>query len=144
MSANERRYFELVELARICWRNSQTAGTQQVALTLRRMATEYLQEAAKLDDGNVPDIGLVDNNESGWVDARRKQPARGQRVLALLPMDDEGYEVDAGQRPYAWVVAQWDGLRWGILDAAGNWRGPEYISWWCEIPEAPEGVIIVP
>jgi hypothetical protein len=59
MSANGRRYFELVELARICWRNSQTAGTQEAARTLRRIAEEYLQEAAKLDDGKVPDIGLV-------------------------------------------------------------------------------------
>ena len=78
MSENERRYFELVELARICWRNSQAAGSQEVAGTLRRMATKYLQEAAKLDDGKVPDIGLVDH-ESGWIDARQKKPARGGR-----------------------------------------------------------------
>jgi hypothetical protein len=135
------RYFELVELARICWRNSQTAGTQEAARMLRRMAEEYLQEAAKLDDGKVPDIGLVDN-ESGWIDARRKQPPHGRRVLALWPMDNEGYE--SGQRPYAWIIARWDGLRWDILDAAGNWHGPENIDWWHDVSDAPEGAVIVP
>jgi hypothetical protein len=139
------RYHELVELARICWRNSQTAGTQEVARMLRRMTEEYLQEAAKLDDGKVPDIGLVDN-ESGWIDARRKQPAHGRRVLALWPMDNEGYKVEAGQTPYAWIIARWDGdqKRWDILDAAGNWHGPENIDWWYEVSEAPKGVVIIP
>ena len=137
------RYFELVELACICWRNSQAAGTQQTARALRRMAEEYLQEAAKLDDGKVPDIGLVDN-ESGWIDARRKQPAHGRRALALWPMDNEGDNGEAGQRQYVWIIARWDGLQWDILDAAGNWRGPENIDWWYEVPEAPNGVVIVP
>jgi hypothetical protein len=54
-----RRYHELVELARICLRQSQNAQTEQVARTLRRLAREYLQEAAKLDGGKVPEIGLV-------------------------------------------------------------------------------------
>ena len=134
------RYQELVELARICWRNSQTADTR-AARILRRMAEEYLQEAAKLDDGRVPDIGLVDD-ESGWIDARRKQLAHGRRVLALWPIDNEGYEV--GQRPCAWIIARWDGLQWDIIDAAGDWRGPENIDWWYEVPDAPEGVVIVP
>jgi hypothetical protein len=84
------------------------------------------------------------DNESGWIDARRKKPAHGERVLALLPVDNEGYKVGAGQRPCAWVIARWDGLRWGILEAAGNWRAPEYISWWCEIPKAPKDIVIVP
>jgi hypothetical protein len=84
------------------------------------------------------------DNESGWTDARRKKPARGERVLALLPMDSEGYKVEVGQRPCACVIARWEGLRWGILGAAGNWHGPEYISWWCEIPKAPKGFVIVP
>jgi hypothetical protein len=53
------RYYEFVELARVCWRQSQTAYTQETARTLRRIAREYLQEAAKLDGGNIPDIGLV-------------------------------------------------------------------------------------
>ena len=134
------RYDDLVELARICSRQAQTAQTEQVARTLRRMAREYLQEAAKLDDGKVPDIGLVDN-ESGWIDARRKQPAHRRRVLALRPMGDN---VEVGQRPHAWIIARWDGLRWDILDATGNWHGPENIDWWYEVPEAPNGVVIVP
>lgn len=54
-----RCYSELVELARVCWRQSQTAYTEESARKLRRLAREYLQEAAKLDGGNVPDIGLV-------------------------------------------------------------------------------------
>jgi hypothetical protein len=170
-----RRYYELVELARVCWRQSQTTWTQEAARTLRRIAREYLKEAAKLHGGRLPEISLVclkeaqqatqarrpghvtpgdgweergrgmwGNNESGWIDAKRKQPAQGQRVLALLPMDNEGYKVGAGQKRCAWVIARWDGLRWGILDAAGNWRAPEYIDWWCEIPKAPKGVVIVP
>jgi hypothetical protein len=51
------RYRDLVELARLCWRQAQTAQTEGVAHTFRQMATEYLQEAAKLDGGEVPDIG---------------------------------------------------------------------------------------
>jgi hypothetical protein len=49
------RYYELVELARICSRQAQIAQTEQVARTLRRMAREYVQEAAKLDGGKVPE-----------------------------------------------------------------------------------------
>jgi hypothetical protein len=53
------RYFKLVELARICLRQAKLAQTEQAAHTLRRMAREYLQEAAKLDGGKLPDIGLL-------------------------------------------------------------------------------------
>jgi hypothetical protein len=53
------RYYELIELARVCSRQAQTTQTEQVARTLRRMARQYLQEAAKLDGGKVPDIGLT-------------------------------------------------------------------------------------
>jgi len=52
-------YYSLVELARICSRQASLAQTEDVARTLRRMAREYLQEAAKLDDGEIPDIGRV-------------------------------------------------------------------------------------
>jgi thiaminase len=52
-------YYNLVELARICSRQASLAQTEDVARTLRRMAREYVQEAAKLDDGKIPDIGLV-------------------------------------------------------------------------------------
>jgi hypothetical protein len=53
------QYSDLVELARVCSHQAQITETEQVARTLRRMAREYLQEAAKLDGGTVPDIGLV-------------------------------------------------------------------------------------
>jgi hypothetical protein len=53
------RYEDLVQLARICARRAQTPETEEVGRTLRRMARGYLQEAAKLDRGIVPDIGLV-------------------------------------------------------------------------------------
>jgi hypothetical protein len=52
-------YDHLVELARICSRQASLAQTEDVARTLRRMAREYVQEAAKLDDGKIPDVGLV-------------------------------------------------------------------------------------
>lgn len=41
--------------------------------------------------------GMWDDNESGWIDARRKQPAHRRRVLALRPMDNDGYRVGGGQ-----------------------------------------------
>jgi hypothetical protein len=63
-------YSDLVELARVCWRQSQEAQTEQVARTLRRMAREYLEEAAKLDGGKVPDIGLVCLKEAQRRDAK--------------------------------------------------------------------------
>jgi hypothetical protein len=53
------RYNDLVELARICSRQAKLVQKEQVARTLRRMAREYVQEAAKLDGGKIPDIGLV-------------------------------------------------------------------------------------
>jgi hypothetical protein len=48
-------YDNLVELACICTRQAKLAQTEDVARTLHRMAREYLQEAAKLDDGKIPD-----------------------------------------------------------------------------------------
>ena len=50
-------YAELVELARMCWRQSRLAHAQDVAHELRRMAHEYQQQAAKLDSGRLPDLG---------------------------------------------------------------------------------------
>jgi hypothetical protein len=50
------RYYDLVELARLCRRQAQAAQTEGVARTFHQMASEYLQEAAKLDGGEVPDI----------------------------------------------------------------------------------------
>jgi hypothetical protein len=56
--ATERTYDELVELARMCWRQARiTSTSQEVAALLRQMAREYQQEAAKLDGGILPPIG---------------------------------------------------------------------------------------
>jgi hypothetical protein len=52
-------YDNLVDLARICSQQASVAQNEDVARTLRRMAREYVQEAAKLDDGKIPDVGLV-------------------------------------------------------------------------------------
>ena len=58
------QYYNLVELARICSRQARLAQTEGAARTLRRMASEYMQEAAKLDDGKIPAIGLVSLREA--------------------------------------------------------------------------------
>ncbi len=48
---------DAAELARICALNARAANSEQVATELWRMAKEYQAEAAKLDSGNVADIG---------------------------------------------------------------------------------------
>lgn len=50
-------YDECAELARLCWRQSYLVQTEGVAAELRLMAREYQEKAAKLDSGNVPDLG---------------------------------------------------------------------------------------
>jgi hypothetical protein len=51
------RYRELVELARMCWRQAQEARlAQDVAHELRKMAREYQEKAAKLNDGKLPEL----------------------------------------------------------------------------------------
>ena len=52
-------YDNLVELARIFSRQASLAEREDVAHTLHRMAREFVQEAAKFDDGKIPDIGPV-------------------------------------------------------------------------------------
>ena len=49
-------YSDLVELARMCWRQAHLTQAEDVARELRRMAHEYQQKAAKLDDGKLPDL----------------------------------------------------------------------------------------
>ena len=49
-------YDELVELARMCWREAHRSRGD-VAFELRRMARRYQDRAAKLDGGRLPDIG---------------------------------------------------------------------------------------
>jgi hypothetical protein len=49
-------YEELVELARICWRQAHLTQNEEVARHLRKMASEFQQEAAKLDGGQLPDL----------------------------------------------------------------------------------------
>ena len=53
-------YQELCELAQTCMRQSRIASTKQVAETLRQMAKEYQERAAKLDHGKLPDVGEDD------------------------------------------------------------------------------------
>jgi hypothetical protein len=48
-------YDELVDLARLCSRNSRIATSREVATELWRMAKEYQAQAAKL--GASPEIG---------------------------------------------------------------------------------------
>lgn len=50
-------YEELVELARICRRQAHLTQSEEVARHLHKMATEFAQEAAKLNGGALPDLG---------------------------------------------------------------------------------------
>lgn len=50
------RYEELVELARICWRQAHLTQSEEVARHLHKMAQQFQQEAAKLDGGKLPDL----------------------------------------------------------------------------------------
>jgi hypothetical protein len=52
-----RTYSEAFELATMCARHSRLASTKQVARVLWKMAREYQAEAAKLDNGKMPDLG---------------------------------------------------------------------------------------
>jgi hypothetical protein len=49
------RYFELVELPRVCWRESQMLHRRSCVHT----APHSEQEAAELDGGKVPEISLA-------------------------------------------------------------------------------------
>jgi len=55
-AAAELRPWRLVDLARICAAQSRLTTSKDVAQTLWRLATDYLERAAKLD-GRRPDIG---------------------------------------------------------------------------------------
>ena len=50
-------YEELAELARICARNAHLASGKEVRRELWQMALEYQQKAAKIDGGQLPEIG---------------------------------------------------------------------------------------
>ncbi len=49
-------YNDLVQLARICFRQAKRASREEVAAELMRMAKEYQQRAAKFDGGVLPRI----------------------------------------------------------------------------------------
>jgi hypothetical protein len=51
------RYDDLVQLARICWKEARWAQEPALAARLKRMAKEYQERAAELDGGTLPDIG---------------------------------------------------------------------------------------
>jgi hypothetical protein len=50
-------YEQLVELAKLCANQSHVSFSKETAAELWRMAKEYQADAAKLDGGNLPDIG---------------------------------------------------------------------------------------
>jgi len=52
-----RTYDDLVELARLCGQNARIAHSREVAGELWKMAVEYQEKAAKLNGGELPDIG---------------------------------------------------------------------------------------
>ena len=52
-----RTYKELVDLAISCADTSRLTTSPEVASQLWRMATDYQEKAAKLDDGKLPNIG---------------------------------------------------------------------------------------
>lgn len=49
-------YEDLVELAKICWRQAREAKSRTVAAELRRMSKEYQKRAAALHGGKLPKI----------------------------------------------------------------------------------------
>lgn len=59
-------YDELVELARMCWREARRSAAD-VAGELRRMARHYQQQAAQLDGGKLPDIGDAEDDKKPRV-----------------------------------------------------------------------------
>jgi hypothetical protein len=52
-------YNDLVELARICFRQACGTKNEAAAAVLRRMAKEFQDRAAKLDRGKVPGLREV-------------------------------------------------------------------------------------
>jgi hypothetical protein len=84
--------------------------------------------------------------DDGWIDASHRPPTHGHKVLALQQKENDGYTPEAGYngKPCAWVIARWDPERdrWRIVDASG--RPQLVISWWRELPNPPDGVLIVP
>jgi hypothetical protein len=50
-------YSELVELARLCLKQSYFTANPILRAELGRLAKEYQESAGKLDDGKLPDIG---------------------------------------------------------------------------------------
>jgi len=52
-----RTYKELVDLAISCADTSRLTTSPEVASQLWRMAMDYQEEAAKLNDGKLPNIG---------------------------------------------------------------------------------------
>ena len=48
---------ELIGLAQLCGHNARTANSRDVARTLWKMANEYAERAAKLSNGERPNIG---------------------------------------------------------------------------------------
>jgi hypothetical protein len=58
-----RAHSEVLELAIMCARNARASTDKQVARELWKMAQEYQAEAAKLDNGRLPELG----NPPQWL-----------------------------------------------------------------------------
>ncbi len=54
---NNYTYKDLTKFARICANNSYITTSREAAQELWRMALEYQNRAAALDNGKLPDIG---------------------------------------------------------------------------------------
>lgn len=48
---------DCVAMARLCANNAHLAQSKELAAQLWRVACDYQERAAKLDSGNLPDIG---------------------------------------------------------------------------------------
>jgi hypothetical protein len=53
-----RTYEELLELASLCARNARISSDREVARELWKMAQEYQAEAAKRDNGRLPEFAI--------------------------------------------------------------------------------------
>jgi len=61
-------YIDLVQLARICFKRAREATNPSTRDELKRMAKEYQERAAKMDSGELPDIGDEEATSRGSLD----------------------------------------------------------------------------
>jgi hypothetical protein len=85
----DQSFDDLIELARICMRQSTLAGSKRVAAELRRMAKEYQRRAADLVQG-----------DDASVSADPPSAARSRRIQNRAPDAQEIHRctLPAGER----------------------------------------------